>query len=302
MAMQTGVGLSKILILAGAGYTGTVLLKNGKLSDILGELQSLVKGLEKSGEQADDSDALLAQVRRLSTEIRQLASARQITVLNGDSGGKLTSLVVPAATLGALGYGYMWWKGISFSDLFWVTKRNMAMAVENLTKHLDSVSDALSAAKKHLTQRIQNLDDKMETQKEISKSIQTSQVEEAHMNLSNIEYDLDALQRMISGLDGKIGSLEYKQDLANAGVWYLCNMVGGKKANMPEALQEQLKLSGKSRALLASGTPALKGLKDVADISSGNMNDSGRDGFVKDGFDNLDEEPRSLQRSVSARC
>ncbi|MBA0782841.1 hypothetical protein Goshw_029996, partial [Gossypium schwendimanii] len=39
MAMQTGVGLSKILILAGAGYTGTVLLKNGKLSDILGELQ-----------------------------------------------------------------------------------------------------------------------------------------------------------------------------------------------------------------------------------------------------------------------
>nr|KJB34163.1 hypothetical protein B456_006G051200 [Gossypium raimondii] len=61
MAMQTGVGLSKILILAGAGYTGTVLLKNGKLLDILGELQSLVKGLEKSGEQANDSDALLAQ-------------------------------------------------------------------------------------------------------------------------------------------------------------------------------------------------------------------------------------------------
>ncbi|KAL1081369.1 hypothetical protein V6Z11_D09G060000 [Gossypium hirsutum] len=87
MAMQTGVGLSKILILAGAGYTGAVLLKNGKLSDILGELQSLVKGLEKSGEQADDSDALLAQVRRLSTESRQLASARQITVLNGDCGG-----------------------------------------------------------------------------------------------------------------------------------------------------------------------------------------------------------------------
>ncbi|KAK8299609.1 hypothetical protein V6Z11_D05G331100 [Gossypium hirsutum] len=84
--LHTLAGLSKILILAGAGYTGTVLLKKGKLSDILGELQSLVKGLEKSGEQANDSDALLAQVRRLSTEIRQLASARQITVLNGDSG------------------------------------------------------------------------------------------------------------------------------------------------------------------------------------------------------------------------
>ncbi|XP_022726874.1 uncharacterized protein LOC111282863 isoform X2 [Durio zibethinus] len=291
MAMQTGVGLSKILILVGAGYTGTILLNNGKLSDILGQLQSLVKGLEKSGEQSDDSDAILAQVRRLSTEIRQLASVRQITVLNGDSGGKLTSLVIPAATLGALGYGYMWWKGISFSDLFWVTKRNMAMAVENLTKHLDSVSDALSAAKKHLTQRIQNLDDKMETQKEISKGIQES-VEEARMNLSNIEYDLDALQRMISGLD-----------LANAGVWYLCNMVGGKKAKMPESLQEQLKHSGRSRALLThSGTPTLKGLKDVADILSGSMNDSGRDAIMQDGIYNLVEEPRSLQRSTSAMC
>ncbi|XP_022726876.1 uncharacterized protein LOC111282863 isoform X4 [Durio zibethinus] len=261
MAMQTGVGLSKILILVGAGYTGTILLNNGKLSDILGQLQSLVKGLEKSGEQSDDSDAILAQVRRLSTEIRQLASVRQITVLNGDSGGKLTSLVIPAATLGALGYGYMWWKGISFSDLFWVTKRNMAMAVENLTKHLDSVSDALS-------------------------------VEEARMNLSNIEYDLDALQRMISGLD-----------LANAGVWYLCNMVGGKKAKMPESLQEQLKHSGRSRALLThSGTPTLKGLKDVADILSGSMNDSGRDAIMQDGIYNLVEEPRSLQRSTSAMC
>ncbi|MBA0805700.1 hypothetical protein Gohar_005192, partial [Gossypium harknessii] len=177
----------------------------------------------------------------------------------------------------------MWWKGISFSDLFWVTKRNMALAVENLTKHLDSVSDALSAAKKHLTQRIQNLDDKMETQKEISKSIQES-VEEARMDLSNIEYDLDALQRMISGLD-----------LANAGVWYLCNMVGGKKAKMPEALQEQLKLSGKPRSLLMhSGTPTTKGLKDFVDIFSASMKDSGRDAIVQDDIYNLEDEPRGL--------
>ncbi|XP_039037270.1 uncharacterized protein LOC120174514 isoform X2 [Hibiscus syriacus] len=91
--------------------------------------------------------------------------------------------------------------------------------------------------------------------------------------------------------DGKIGSLEYKQDLANAGVWYLCNMVGGKKVNMPEALQEQLKLSGKSRALLTSGTPTPKGLKNVADILSVSKKYSGRDGI-----DNLDEEPRSLQK------
>ncbi|CAL5398953.1 unnamed protein product [Camellia sinensis] len=63
--MQTGIGLSKILILVGARYTSTILIKNGKLSDILGEIQSLVKGMEKNGESSefnsDVSDAIASQ-------------------------------------------------------------------------------------------------------------------------------------------------------------------------------------------------------------------------------------------------
>lgn len=108
-----------------------------------------MKGMERSGEEGDSdvSDAIAAQVRRLAMEVRQLASARQITVMNGVSGGMLKKIVtlylfrhvlsenlfvslfvfffvfifvcvsanlqalaVPAAALGALGYGYMWWK------------------------------------------------------------------------------------------------------------------------------------------------------------------------------------------------
>ncbi|KAJ0037951.1 hypothetical protein Pint_22674 [Pistacia integerrima] len=90
MAMQTGVSFSKILILAGAGYTGTVLVNNGKLSDLLGKLQELVKGLESSGEHDGDSDHTsdaVAQLRRMAMEMRQIASSRPITVLNGTSGG-----------------------------------------------------------------------------------------------------------------------------------------------------------------------------------------------------------------------
>ncbi|XP_021911812.1 uncharacterized protein LOC110825648 [Carica papaya] len=310
MAMQTGIGFSKILILAGAGYTGTILFKNGKLSDVLGELQSLVKGLEKSGDrldgESDVSDAIAAQVKRLAMEVRQLASSRQITVMNGSSGsiGNLTSLVVPAATLGALGYGYMWLKGISFTDLMYVTKRNMANAVSNLTKHLEQVSEALSSAKRHLTQRIQNLDDKMDKQNELSKAIQEN-VALAREDLTSIEGDLMALQNMICGLDGKIGTLEYKQDIANIGVMYLCNFVGGKNVKMPEVLQEQLQISGnsKARALLANvETPSSMGLKDLADIFSGSLDQTGSDLAPKDGIDNLNEKPRPISRSISARC
>lgn len=296
--MQTGMGLSKIVILVGAGYTGSILIKNGRLSELLGELQSLIKGLEKPGDSsngdADYSDAVAAQVRRLAMEVRQLASARQITVLNGNSGQivNLSSLVVPAAALGALGYGYMWWKGLSFSDLMYVTKRNMATAVSNLTKHLEQVSDALSATKRHLTQRIENLDGKLDEQKEISKLIR-SEVGDVRADLSQIGFDLDALQRMVSGLDGKIMTLEDKQDLANVGVLYLCNFVGGKKVKMPEILQEQLKLSGKRRGGLIT-YPDTPSLKDIKDLLSG-------DSTVPEGVEK-DSQPRSLMRAASTKC
>jgi len=53
----------------------------------------------------------------------------------------------------------------------YVTKANMAAAVANLTKNLEQVSETLAAAKRHLTQRIQNLDDKVEKQIDLSKEI-----------------------------------------------------------------------------------------------------------------------------------
>ncbi|KAF2299595.1 hypothetical protein GH714_038340 [Hevea brasiliensis] len=208
MAMQTGIGLSRIIVLAGAGFTGTVLFKNGKLSDLIGELQSLVKGLEKSGESADGdshySDAIAQQVKRLAMEVRQLASARQITVLNGSSGqmGNLTGLIVPATALGALGYGYMWWK-----------------------------------------------------------------VNAASENISQIGSELWQLQCLVSGLDGKIGSLEEKQD--------------------------QLKPSGRARSSLTyPEVPSLTGLKELADNLSRTISEP-TGVIMQDGIDKLEDPSRT---------
>ncbi|XP_051114576.1 uncharacterized protein LOC127240132 [Andrographis paniculata] len=294
MAMQTGMGLSRIILIFGAGYTGTILMKNGKLSDVLGELQNLVKGMEKSGEgdgDSDYSDAIAAQVRRLAMEVRQLASSRQVTVLNGGSGqSNLTGLIMPAAALGAVGYGYMWWKGFSFSDLMYVTKRSMANAVENLTKHLEHVSDALAATKRHLTQRIENLDGKLDDQVEISKLIR-NEVNDVRGDLSQIGFDLDDLHRMVSGLDGQLLSLEGKQKLANAGVLYLCSVVSGRKVKMPDMLQDQLKVPGNS-------VPSLMGLKEIADsLSTGDSLLT--EGNVENGSDKFNI---TLRRADSSKC
>ncbi|CAL5349195.1 unnamed protein product [Camellia sinensis] len=246
--------------------------------------------MEKNGESSesdsDVSDAIASQgtyeVCRLAMEARQLPSARQITVLNGNFGqiGNMTSLIVPAAAVGALCYGCMWWKGLTFSDLMYVTKCNMANAISNLTKHLESVSEAPT-------------------------------VIDVRGDLSQIGFDLDALQRMVSGLDGKICSLEDKQmsnyqilgsrdhkDLANLVVLYLCNFVDGRKVKMLEVLQEQLKLSGKPHGYLnSSEPPSLMGLKEIADsLVSENANRFITDVTMQEGIDRLDDRPRTLMR------
>lgn len=36
---QAGMGLTKVVVLVGAGVAGSVVIRNGRLSEILGELQ-----------------------------------------------------------------------------------------------------------------------------------------------------------------------------------------------------------------------------------------------------------------------
>ncbi|CAN6910251.1 unnamed protein product [Brassica oleracea] len=267
MAMQSGIGLTRILILAGAGYTSTILVKNGKMADLLGELQSLVKRFEGSGDHSDDdSDDMATQMQRLAMEVRQISSSRQITVMNGGAqGADFTPFIVPAATLGAIGYGYMWYKGMSFSDIMCVTKRSMEEAVSNLTKHLDTVSEAISNAKKHLSERLKRTDDKMELQKDLLKGVQDN-VGFALEDLANIGDDFDAMHSMFGGMGGKLDSIEYKQNIANMGLMYLCDSMGGENNKMPDILmQEKLRLSGKSNTCIVitnEETSTSEGLKE----------------------------------------
>ncbi|KAJ6793493.1 Uncharacterized protein M6B38_236410 [Iris pallida] len=298
MAMQTGIGLSRLLFIVGAGYTGTIVLRNGNLSDILADLQTLVKKSEESGDQSGGDDALASQVRRLAMEVRQLASSRSITVLNGDSGqsGSMTSLIVPAATLGALGYGYMWWKGLSFSDLMYVTKQNMSNAVSSMKKHLDHVTAELAAAKRHLTQRIDSMDGKLDEQKEMSKEINKGVID-ARGQLSNISNDLNYIQHAAWRLNGMIDTIEDKQNFGNMGVMYLCQYVSGKSGKMPEFLQDVPRLRG---YLGSTETKSLKGLQHLTQIESENFDKAKTEALLADL--ELLNNSKGLSRSPSIKC
>eukprot|EP00252_Welwitschia_mirabilis_P027917 TRINITY_DN979_c0_g1_i1.p1 TRINITY_DN979_c0_g1~~TRINITY_DN979_c0_g1_i1.p1 ORF type:complete len:326 (-),score=93.00 TRINITY_DN979_c0_g1_i1:358-1335(-) len=293
MAMQAGsMATSKLLLLIGAGLGGSFVLRNGRLSDIIAELQALLKGMDESGEQGQvDSEtlaALAAQIRRLAQDVKTVSSRPIILNGSGNSSGNLSSLLLPAAAVGAAGYGYMWWKGWSFSDLMYVTKRNMANAVANVTKQLDQVSAALAATKRHLTQRIEGLDVKLEDQKEMSKLIKND-VNEVREDLQQIGFDIDQIQRMVSGLEGKIGTLEDKQDFANAGVWYLCQFVGEgtKDGRMAKFLQNfQAGKPNTEQPALTSEAKSLKGLQFIADtIQSGTMEKKKADALLQNDID-----------------
>ncbi|XP_013583594.1 PREDICTED: uncharacterized protein LOC106292533 isoform X2 [Brassica oleracea var. oleracea] len=232
MAVQAGVQTSKVLILLGAGVSGSIVLRHGRLSDLIAQLQELLKGAE--GVESTpysykyDSAALAAQIRQLANEIKELSMINPVTIFNGDSNNSgYASYLVPAAAVGAMGYCYMWWKGWSFSDAMFVTKKNMANAVESFSKQLNDLSETLASTKKHLSKELAKLDWKVEEQTDISKMI-LSDVTAVKSSISQLGYDFQQINEMISGIEGKIDSLESKQDVTLSGLWHLCQIAGVK--------------------------------------------------------------------------
>uniref|UniRef100_A0A5B7AYW0 DUF1664 domain-containing protein n=1 Tax=Davidia involucrata TaxID=16924 RepID=A0A5B7AYW0_DAVIN len=267
MAMQTGVATSKVLILVGAGLTGSIILRSGRLSDVISQLQELMKDVSEAEISPGkyDSALLAAQIRQLAQEIKELTISSPITIFNGNttSTGSYASYLMPAAALGAMGYCYMWWKGWSFSDVMFVTKHNMANAVATVSKQLEHVSEAVTSTKRHLTKRLENLDWKLDEQKETSKLI-ANDVNEVKSDLSQIGYDIETIHQMVTGLEGKIELLESKQDMTNSGLWYLCHLAGGFKDGLNAKLFQDVGATLTDHSTITYEEKSLKGLQFIA--------------------------------------
>lgn len=293
MALQAGISTSKVLVLAGAGWTVSVVLKSGRLSELIAQLQVLLRGVDEAEISSDkyDSAVLTAQIRQLAQEIRELAVSHPVTVFNGNSAssGSYASYLVPAAALGAMGYCYMWWKGWSFSDVMFVTKHNMANAVATVSKQLENVNEALSATKRHLTQKLENLDWKVEEHKETSKLI-ANDVNEVKSNLSQIGFDVESIHQMLSGLEGKIELLESKQDMTNSGLWYLCQVAGGFKDGLNAKLFKDVSDTVANHSTITFEENSLKGLQFIAETKDSGVIDKSTRTAKKIDLDNFPGE------------
>ncbi|KAK6646228.1 hypothetical protein PHAVU_L003137 [Phaseolus vulgaris] len=295
MALQAGVNTSKVLILVGAGLSGSVLLRSGQLSGLIAQLQELLKGVDDAEILPGRYDAALiaAQIRQLAQEIRELTLSHPVTIFNANSSssGGISSYLLPAAAIGAMGYCYMWWKGWSFSDVMFVTKRNMVNAVEIVSKQLENVHETLASTKRHLTKRLEGLDLKLEEHNELGQLI-SDDVKGVKSNLSQIGFDIEVIRNMISGLEGKLELVEGKQDMTNSGLWYLCQFADGFN-DRPNGYKDIAEPTTCTVTTLEK--KALKGLQFIATTGDTSENSSiitKKVGLISSN----DKEPASKQR------
>ncbi|KAB2613519.1 hypothetical protein D8674_035835 [Pyrus ussuriensis x Pyrus communis] len=92
----------------------------------------------------------------------------------------------------------------------YVTRQNMANVVATVSKQLENVHETL-AYKKAFSKKLENLDFKVEEQKEITQLI-ANDVNEVKSNLSQIGFAVELIHQMVSGLEGKVDLIESKQD------------------------------------------------------------------------------------------
>ncbi|KAI8010319.1 hypothetical protein LOK49_LG06G01263 [Camellia lanceoleosa] len=90
-------------------------------------------------------------------------------------------------------------------------------------------------------------------------------VSEVKSNLNQIGYDIEIINRMVSGLEGKIELLESKQDTTNSGLWYLCQLAGGVKDGLNTKPFQDVGTKLTDYSTLTYGENSLKGLQFIAE-------------------------------------
>ncbi|XP_010249069.1 PREDICTED: uncharacterized protein LOC104591760 [Nelumbo nucifera] len=234
--------LGKLTILVGAGVLGSVLAKEGRIADVSDLFSGAFKIVWKQLKRDDSpmsrvsrakpqNDSLLAQVNSLREELQLLASNRSVTIVTGSaSGSKFYG--VPVVLVVVVGYGYMWWKGWKLSDMMFATRRSLSDACTTVAKQLEQVSSSITAAKRHLSSRIDRVDSNLDECAEITAATR-EEVSQLQGDLKMLGVDVESVHRVVQTLEIKIGRIEGKQDLTNEGVKRLCNFVWNLENSRP---------------------------------------------------------------------
>lgn len=227
------ITIGKLSIIIGAGLVGSVLSKEGRISDVGNFCSGALKIISKHLQHGEDkntsagkqpSDSLLAQVNNLRHELQFLASSRSVTIVTGRRSGSGTYSVAAIVVVGVVGYGYIWWKGWKISDMMFVTKRGLSDASKAIGREVDGVSSDVGTTKRYLCSRI----DRAETNLDENNAIiiaNKNEVSSLSGELGEIQENADSLYNAVQHLESRLIQIDSNQDVGNKGVVLLCDFV-----------------------------------------------------------------------------
>ncbi|KAJ7957532.1 BZIP transcription factor, putative (DUF1664) [Quillaja saponaria] len=224
--------LGKLAILVGAGIFGSVLAKEGRLSDasnfVSGAFKIVLKQVRRddsspsasASAKKPPSDALLAQVNSLRQELQLLARDRTITIVNASGTGarKYGTIIVVVV----VGYGYIWWKGWRLPDMMFASRRSLSDACTSIAKQLENVYASIAATKRKLSSRMDGLDSSLDECAALTEDTR-EEVSVVRGRADMIGVDVKSVHFAVRTLETKISRIEEKQDLTNDGVKRLCD-------------------------------------------------------------------------------
>ncbi|KAF3431021.1 hypothetical protein FNV43_RR25751 [Rhamnella rubrinervis] len=213
--------LGKLTILVGAGIIGSVLAKEGGMSDFVSGAFKLAWRQLKRDDSSPSvnkprNDSLMAQVNNLRQELQILASNRSITIVNSSRTASGATKYGTIIVVIVVGYGYIWWKGWKLPDMMFATRRSLSDACNSIGKQLENVT------KQRLSSQIDGLDHSLDEC--LENTIRTQQeVSELLGKTDSIGVDVKSVHDAVQSLETKIYSIEEKQNFTTGGLMKLCD-------------------------------------------------------------------------------
>ncbi|XP_022726830.1 uncharacterized protein LOC111282835 [Durio zibethinus] len=229
--------LGKLTILVGAGIVGSVLAKEGHMSSVSDFVSGAFKFAFRQLKLNDSTpsvnkprnDYLMAQVNSLRQELQVLAANRPITIVTGRGAGTSKYSIIIVVVV--IGYGYVWWKGWRLPDMMFATRRSLSDARDAIAKQLESVYSSISVTRRHLSSRIEGVDNRLNEIADIT-AITQDEVSLLQDKSKMLNSNVQSVCYVVQTLESKINRIEGKQDMTNEGVKLLCDYAQTMEQNI----------------------------------------------------------------------
>ena len=244
-----GVGITSVSsITTGGGDSGESATASSILAEVLQQLGAGFVGLRGmltndggitgsgSHTEPSESEGLSAHLHALTAAVSALAerqAQQSSTLVISPSESPLSSIAWSflqaiggtSASLGLATYTYCKWKGMSLSDLAYVTSKEFKAVGASLSKRIRMISKALASTKRELLERLHGLEDKVEECGARTEERIKQEADSIRADIRAVDGSQAALQDMMAEMSNKVHVVESQTRFSSEGIHLLCSVL-----------------------------------------------------------------------------